>query len=287
MDRSDRLLLEHQINDLDGMIRQMTNMRSVLVRRTQRMLNAPAASSGRIPSRARSSNVSRTDPSSNVAHPAPRVAALPSRTDPPSRTAPSSNVSRTDPSSGPVPNREFNIGGVNFNLNEMQNYAENPDVNGDVVRALLRLFDEEADNEIFVDYPAPGSAVHNQFVPPPPTGPVTVPVTVPVRVLKPKEKVVVIKKADLGKNMIDPCSICQEFYKKIDNVVSNCGHNCCKGCMTKWVEAQHVARKRATCPMCREQLTLLTGCRERAKPQRKPMAVNVIEDDVDSMVVEA
>ena len=194
MDRSDRLLLEHQINDLDGMIRQMTNMRSVLVRRTQRMLNAPAASSsraassrppatsGRIPSRARSSNVSRTDPSS---------------------------------------------------------------------------------------------------------GPVTVPVTVPVRVLKPKEKVVVIKKADLGKNMIDPCSICQEFYKKIDNVVSNCGHNCCKGCMTKWVEAQNVARKRATCPMCREQLTLLTGCRERAKPQRKPMAVNVIEDDVDSMVVEA
>lgn len=241
MDRTDRLLLEHQINDLDGMIRQMTNMRSVLVRRTRRMLNATASA----PARA-------TNP-----RPAPRV--------PPVAPVP------------PVPSRDFNIGGVNFNLNEMQNYAENPDVNGDVVRALLRLFDEEEDNDIFVDYPVP--AAHDQYPP-----------SVPVTVLKPKQKVLVLKKTDLPRNMDDPCSICQESYKKIDNVKSNCGHDCCKDCMTKWVEAQHVARKRATCPICREQLTLLTGFRERAKPRRKPMAVNVIEEeevDIDSMVVEA
>lgn len=268
MDRTDRLLLEHQINDLDGMIRQMTNMRSVLVRRTRRMLNGTASAPTRVAA---------------VPRPvAPRVAAVPSsrpsRSDPPVPSRSDTNV---------APPAEFNIGGVNFNLNEMQNYAENPDVNGDVVRALLRMFDDEAGNEIFVDYPGP--VVHNQYVPP--TDPVPVP---SIRVLKPKEKVVVIKKADLGKNMIDACSICQEFYKKIDNVVSNCGHNCCKDCMTKWVEAQHVARKRATCPMCREQLTLLTGCRERAKPRRKPVAVNVIEEeeaedplvDIDAMLVD-
>ena len=253
MDRTDRLLLEHQINDLDGMIRQMTNMRSVLVRRTRRMLNATASAPARV----------ATVPSPR---PAPRVAAV------------AASVPLPVPPVPAVPSREFNIGGVNFNLNEMQNYAENPDVNGDVVRALLRLFDDEEDNEIFVDYPGP--ALHNQYVPP----------SVPVTVLKPKQKIIVLKKADLPRNMDDPCSICQESYKKIDNVKSNCGHDCCKDCMTKWVEAQHVARKRATCPICREQLTLLTGFRERAKPRRKPMVVNVIEEeevDIDSMVVEA
>jgi hypothetical protein len=278
MERSDRLLLEHQINDLDGMIRQMTNMRSVLVRRTHRMLNATASAPARIhvpSSRPRVATFGSLRASASVPRPVARPAPAPV---PPVPSVPL-----------PVVNREFNIGGVNFNLNEMQNFAENPDVNGDVVRALLRMFDEEADDEIFVDYPAP--AAHDQYVPP------SVPVPV-APILKPKQKVLVLKKADLPRNMDDPCSICQESYKKIDNVKSNCGHNCCKDCMNRWVEAQHVARKRATCPMCREQLTLLTGFRERAKPRRKPMAVNVIEEgtegsvredeeDSDAMVVEA
>ena len=41
MDRTDRLLLEQHIRDLDGIQRTLADMRSVLVRRMRRMEQAP------------------------------------------------------------------------------------------------------------------------------------------------------------------------------------------------------------------------------------------------------
>ena len=234
MDRTDRLLLEHQINNLDGMIRQMTNMRSVLVRRTRRMLASPAPGRPRLPGRAASVP-------SNATHQA-------------------HIIEQIDP-------------------NLMEHWGNNvneENVNHDVARALVRLFDDEADDEnrrVQQNVPPP---VHYPFV---------------RRVSKPKQKVSVIKRADLTRTMPDLCSICQENYTKLESVTANCGHGCCKGCMTQWLETKHNSGQNATCPMCRVKVTMVTGYRERAKSVRKVAVASSSnsnvedEDDVNSMDV--
>ena len=225
MDRTDRLLLEYQINDLDGMIRQMTNMRSVLVRRTQRMLASPA----------------------------PRLPGRPSNA-----TRQVHIVEQIDP-----------------NLMEhWQNNANEENVNHNVAMALIRLFDDEVDDEI---------RRVQQYVPPPVPYPRAPPVPTVRIVSKPKQKVSVIKQADLARTMPDPCSICQENYTKLESVTTNCGHGCCKGCMTQWLETKHNSGQNATCPMCRVKVTMVTGYRERAKAVRKIVVED--ESNVNSMDV--
>ena len=245
MDRTDRLLLEHQINDLDGMIRQMTNMRSVLVRRTNRML---ASAPPRLPGRA---------------------ASVPS-----SATRQAHIIEQIDPDL----------------MDHWQNNANEDNVNQDVARALIRLFDDEADDEIrrvqqYVPPSVPYSRAHVNHDP--------LPVLYPfVRIVsKPKQKISVIKKADLVRTMPEPCSICQESYTKLMSVTANCGHGCCKGCMTQWLDTKYAAGQNATCPMCRVKVTMVTGYRERAKPHRKVAVASSSnssvedEDDVNSMDV--
>lgn len=226
MDRTDRLLLEHQINDLDGMIRQMTNMRSVLVRRTNRMVALPTNSAPRLPGRP--SNASRQ------AH----------------------IIEQIDPDL----------------MDHWRNNANEENINNNVAMALIRMFDDE-DEDVEDENPIVPNA--HQFVPQVPFVGI---------ISKPKQKVSVIKKADLIRNMPEPCFICQENYTKLESLTANCGHGCCKGCMTQWLETKH----NATCPLCRVKVTTITGYRERAKPRRKVTVVDAIEDeneDANSMDV--
>ena len=265
MDRTDRLLLEHQINDLDGMIRQMTNMRSVLVRRTNRML---ASAPPRLPGRASMSSASVARPHRDLWSPNGHSnPGLPGE----ARPSWSTNATR----------QAHIIEQIDPDLMEhWGNNVNEENVNHDVAMALVRMFDDEADDEI---------RRVQQYVPPPPRSPVNsvpLPVLYPfVRIVsKPKQKISVIKKADLVRTMPEPCSICQESYTKLMSVTANCGHGCCKGCMTQWLETKYNSGQNATCPMCRVQVTMVTGYRERAKPQRK-VEVEDESDDVNSMDV--
>ena len=312
MDRTDRLLLEHQINDLDGMIRQMTNMRSVLVRRTNRML---ASAPPRLPGRASMSSASvarphrdrrslrSRDATSRLEATLSLLDPNESTTNPPfieddggSRSNPGlpSEALTFRPSWSTNSTRQAHII-EQIDPNLMEHWGNNvneENVNHDVARALVRLFDDEADDEI---------RRVQQYVPPPPRSPVNsvpLPVLYPpvpypfVRIVsKPKQKVTVIKHADLVRTMPEPCSICQESYTKLVSVTANCGHGCCKGCMTQWLETKHAAGQNATCPMCRVKVTMVTGYRERAKSVRKVAVASSSnssvedEDDVNSMDV--
>ena len=85
-----------------------------------------------------------------------------------------------------------------------------------------------------------------------------------------------LPKAEIDKDMEDPCSICFEPYTRADSVSTCCNHKFCKTCYGS--HEKSVARgKLVTCPMCRKENPVVTEYRIRKPRETKPKNVTTID----------
>ena len=277
-DRTDRLLLERQVRDLDSMILQMTNMRSVLDRRMRRMYNQ----------RTSPQSPPRANRGAQTAPNAPRAPRVPRQLDNSQVTSddmdevaivledimnqddipePSAVVEEEDR----LHNHVAHLSDEDLHMEHrihhvVQNHqAQNPseadyteeyvrrvyqlclnghvninEISGTLQQLIYTILEDEHENE----QPAPAPA--------------------PVRPTRlPKQKVSVLKKTEVSVPMESPCPICYESYTQIQSCQFNCQHTTCVGCMQKWTASQSTQGQCISCPMCRENIKMVVTYRER------------------------
>ena len=91
-----------------------------------------------------------------------------------------------------------------------------------------------------------------------------------------RRKLKALPKAEIDKDMEDPCSICFEPYKRADSVSTCCNHKFCKTCYGSH-EKSVVRGKLVTCPMCRKENPVVTEYRARKSRETKPKNVTTID----------
>jgi hypothetical protein len=106
------------------------------------------------------------------------------------------------------------------------------------------------------------------------------------RVRLPKQKSVALKKTDVTLPMTNPCPICYEPYTQIQSCLLNCQHHMCKDCIQQWTTSQSAQGHEINCPLCRVKTTTVIEYRERAKRSVKSVEnrMDVVVDEVDTNV---
>jgi hypothetical protein len=90
-----------------------------------------------------------------------------------------------------------------------------------------------------------------------------------------KRKSKALPKAEVDKEMADPCSICFEPYTRADSVSTCCNHQFCKTCYG--LHEKSVPRgKLVSCPMCRKMNPVVTEYRARKTRTVNPKNVTTI-----------
>ena len=70
--------------------------------------------------------------------------------------------------------------------------------------------------------------------------------------------------------MNDACSICLEKYKNPRK--TQCGHIFCHGCIHGWInEEDYYGRKKSSCPMCRQNIGVLTRINRKITKKKEPI----------------
>lgn len=247
LQRDDRQLIENQVRELDGMIRQMTFMRSTLDRRLRRMQrsSSPAPRQHgvqRIPDAPRANRV--REPVEMHFEPI-NLEDVMNQEEPPGAmdiVEPVNEVEQPvemqvdNPQEGHVYSMEYVNQVINMIINHQIHFEEMPE---SLQRQVI---------EILMPEEIPGYMEQ------------------PVRRVRlPKQKSVALKKTDVTLPMTNPCPICYEPYTKIQSCLLNCQHHMCKDCIQQWTTSQSAQGHDINCPMCRVKTTTVIGYRERAK----------------------
>jgi hypothetical protein len=240
LQRDDRQLIENQVRELNGMIRQMSLMASTLERRLRRMQSQRSGS------------------------PQPR------QRQPRAPDAPRANRVREP--------EEIDMDIVEpINLEELMNLVEQPEAM-DIVEPVnppdVFVYPDAYVNQALqmvingqIHFHEMPDALQRQLIG------IIVPEEIAVymqpepvrRVRLPKQKSVALKKTDVTHPMTNPCPICYESYTQVQSCLLNCQHHMCKDCIQQWTTSQSALGHDINCPLCREKTTLVTGYRERAK----------------------
>jgi hypothetical protein len=229
LQRDDRQLIENQIREMDGIVRQINLMRSTLERRMRRMQRstspAPRQRQPRVPNAPRANRV--REPVEMEVEPINLEEVL-------------NQVEQPDVMDIVEP--------VNRYSEEYVQQALQMVINGQIHFHEMSIALQRQVIEILVPEEMPG------YMQPE-----------PVRVRLPKQKSVALKKTDVTLPMTNPCPICYEPYTQIQSCLLNCQHHMCKDCIQQWTTSQSNLGHEINCPLCREKTTLVTGYRERAK----------------------
>jgi hypothetical protein len=233
MDRTDRLLLEQQIRNLDGIQRTIVDMRSVLVRRMRRIVPAPA--------------------------PVPVPAAI--------NLIDAFRLAESDDETDIDDDDEWFEGGVarQRELAAIQLRADPEDRNAGLMQFLGLPLDEP-------QYQAARMRVREQTrqqLRNQAQAMTRQRIAEQARLSLPKTKSTVIKKQLLDQPLENVCGICLETHTKIESVVCNCTHEFGQRCLTTWIDTNQKNHREITCPSCRQRLTLVTSFRARAAPRPK------------------
>jgi hypothetical protein len=240
LQRDDRQLIENQIREMDGIIRQINLMRSTLQRRLRRMHSQrsgspqPRQRQPRVPDAPRANRVREPEEiDMDIVEPI-NLEELLNQVEQPEA------MDIVEPVNPPdvfvYPDAYVNQA-LQMVINGQIHFHEMPDA---LQRQLIGMIVPEE------------MAVHMQ---PEPVR----------RVRLPKQKSVALKKTDVTLPMTHPCPICYESYTQVQSCLLNCQHHMCKDCIQQWTTSQSALGHEINCPLCREKTTLVTGYRERAK----------------------
>ena len=235
--RDDRQLIENHIRELDGIMRQITFMRSTMNRRLRRM---QSQRSGSPQPRQRQPRIPDAPRANRVREPLERLVAEPINLEEAmNQVEQPAEIEVVEPvnlQNAHVYSEEYVTRVIQMIVNQQIRFDEMPDSLQNHVIELL------VPNEI------PGY------------------IQEPVRRVRlPKQKSIALKKTDVTLPMTNPCPICYEPYTQIQSCLLNCQHHMCKDCIQQWTTSQSNLGHDINCPMCRNKTTLITVYRERAK----------------------
>lgn len=149
------------------------------------------------------------------------------------------------------------------------------DMRSVLVRRIRRLEREPAAPVRAAREPAPVIAVRE---------PVTVePVAVVMEKIKTRSKTVKVSETDSV--LPDVCGICLNHHKKIDTLMCQCNHLFGKECFNGWKRICRKSKKNASCPTCRETVTLVTNFRARKARALKPVTSLVTSPVTEPIII--
>lgn len=273
MNRSDRLLLEHHVNQLDQMQRAIVDMRSVLTRRIRRLESDRVVNRdprqptlSRVTARERRLEVQLQQHQAEVeaqiqaqnqviVQQALALAAPP---------APPAEVRATIATARDIVREERRALAAEAARARQAPLMTTEEREAQMLPALMTEQEVQAQRAELARLEQERQTL-NAYVRPPP------------RVVTPRRDAnkVTVRYSTLKVNQQiltpDVCGICLEQHNAVDILVSNCKHAFGKTCFATWKKTcNNLYHKDVTCPTCREPVTLVTH--NRARKARAPRA---------------